>query len=74
MALPDLHDHLCQVCGRFGSHGFGPPGLDATIRWYCAIHQGIGARWWAEMSGANGAGLATFGPAQNTRVYGGPIG
>lgn len=39
MAVPDLRDHLCQECHQFGSHGFGPPSLDATIRWYCGEHQ-----------------------------------
>ena len=32
---PDLSQHGCQVCGRFGCYGFGD-------RWFCERHR---AEW-----------------------------
>ncbi|WP_146203671.1 hypothetical protein [Azospirillum sp. TSO5] len=51
--LPDVSDRLCPVCGgRNAYFGFGPPGQDVGVRWYCLRHRPNGQRWWASMRGA----------------------
>lgn len=37
--LRDLSGHLCPVCGKFGSYGYGPPGWPAPKRYYCGDHR-----------------------------------
>lgn len=55
---PDLTHHLCQICGLFGSFGFGSSTAD--VRWWCGRHRDSGARWWAGMRGDGG--LEKIGP------------
>lgn len=62
---PDLTYHLCQVCGLFGSFGFGPPNSDA--RWYCGRHKGAGQLWWRGVRGADG--VERSGPADNSGLF-----
>lgn len=56
---PDLTHHLCQVCGLFGSFGFGSSTTE--VRWWCSRHRERGKQWWTVMRGEGGvenAGLA----------------
>jgi len=56
LAPPDLSGHWCQAtgCRRFGIYGFGPPGADAVVRWFCPRHRLWGQEWWDEARGAHG--------------------
>lgn len=49
---PDLTHHLCQVCGLFGSFGFGSSTTE--VRWWCGRHREHDKRWWAGMRGEGG--------------------
>ena len=49
---PDLTHHLCQVCGLFGSFGFGSSTTE--VRWWCGRHRDRGKQWWSGMRGEGG--------------------
>lgn len=49
---PNLSDRLCPVCGgRNAYFGFGPPGADVGVRWYCGRHKDYGKDWWGGVRG-----------------------
>lgn len=60
-APPDLTGHACAIpgCRAFGSFGFGPPGLTATVRWYCSAHEEEGRRQWLQSQATGPAPVST---------------